>query len=172
MSRLVSTTEENDTEVRFRRRGKPLRGCVGIFRDTRYGMAGRVITYQAHPYECPTNYAALVASRCNVDVQDLRRVLPPHMWMPPDELEPSAKEDESNSYNHGAYPQRYKGYSVGKQDTWGWFQHLGTTEDRSHEAVVFTDWHQIFADLAGASGSSEQAALDSSPMESHRHPVT
>ena len=43
---VVTLFDENDTEVRLRRRGKPLRGCVGIFRDTRYGMAGRIITYQ------------------------------------------------------------------------------------------------------------------------------
>ena len=36
---------------------------------------------------------------------------------------------------------------------------MGTTADRAHEAVVFTDWHQIFADLAGAP-SGEQAGLD------------
>ena len=115
--------DENDTEVRLRRRGKPLRGCFAIFRDTRYGMAGRIITYQVHPWECATNYAALVAARCNVDVQDMRRVLPPELWMSPDELEVSGVEGESKSYNHGLYPQRYTDMSVGPQNTWACFQH-------------------------------------------------
>ena len=45
--------EAAEQEVRIRRRGKALRGCIGIFRDTRYGMAGRILTYQMHPWECP-----------------------------------------------------------------------------------------------------------------------
>ena len=106
---VVTLYDEADTELRVRRRGKPLRGCIGIFRDTRFGMAGRIITYQVHPWECSTNYAALVAMRCNVDVQDLRRVLPPTMWMPADELEPAGREEEGKTYTHGAYPQRFKG---------------------------------------------------------------
>ena len=77
---VVTLYDESDTEIRRRRRGKPLRGCVGIFRDTRFGMAGRIITYQVHPWECATNYAALIAARCNVDVQDLRRTLRPDLW--------------------------------------------------------------------------------------------
>ena len=148
---VVTLYGEDDSEVRFRRRGKPLRGCVGIFRETRYGMAGRVITYQVHPYECPTNYATIVASRCNVDVQDLRRVLPPEMWMSANEHEPAAIEEDGDSYNHGAYPQRYKQYSLGMRETWGWFKHMGTTAMREHEACIFTDWHKIFADLSETS---------------------
>ena len=54
-------------------------GCMAICRETRYGMAGRLITLQTHPYECPTKYAALIAMRCNIDVQDLRRVPPPKL---------------------------------------------------------------------------------------------
>jgi len=41
-------------------------------------MAGRIVTLQTHLCECPTNYAGLIAMRCNIDVQDLRRVL---LWM-------------------------------------------------------------------------------------------
>ena len=70
-----------------------------------------------------------MAARCNVDVHDMRRVLPPRLWIHPDELEPEAKEQDRITYNHGAYPQRYKGFSVGAQDTWGWFLHLNTTPD-------------------------------------------
>ena len=41
---------------------------------------------------------------------------------------------------------------------------MGTTADRAHEAVVFTDWHQIFAGLAGAP-SGEQGAPDQEIQE-------
>ena len=158
IAHVVTLYDEEDTELRKRRRGKPLRGCIGIFRDTRFGMAGRIITFQMHPWECSTNYAALVAMRCNVDVQDLRRVLPPTMWMPAEELEPAGQETEGETYTHGAYPQRYKGFSVGPQDTWGWFQNLCTTEHAAHEVVIFTDWHQEFCDLLDTSPTNSGAA--------------
>ena len=89
---VVTFCDLSGKQVRRRRMGKLLRGCVAVHRDTRWGMAGRVALYQLHPWECPTNYAMLVAMRCNVDVQDLRRTLPPHMWLPRSELEPEAAE--------------------------------------------------------------------------------
>ena len=85
--------------------------------------------------ECSTNYAALVALRSNLDVQDMRRVLPPLLWMPEADLEPAANEEEGESYNHGAYPQRIKEFSVGAQENWGWLRHLGTTEYCAHDIV-------------------------------------
>jgi len=145
---VVTLSDEDWNNVRRRRRGKALRGCMAIFRDTRFGMAGRILTFQLHPWECPSNYAALVAMRCNVDVQDMRRVLPPHLWMPDADLEPTAREAEGEAETHGAYPQRVHGCSVGRQDDWGWMQHLGTTDRYTHEVVAFTDWKQIFMDLS------------------------
>jgi hypothetical protein len=44
-------------------------------------MQGRVLHFQEHPFECQTNYAGLGAMRCNLDVQDLRRVLPEERWL-------------------------------------------------------------------------------------------
>lgn len=78
---VVTFVTEDWEEIRRRRGGKALRGCVGIFRETQYGMAGRILTYQLNSFECPTNYAALVAMRCNVDLQDMRRVLPPRLFL-------------------------------------------------------------------------------------------
>ena len=123
-------------------------------------MAGRIITFQMHPWETSTNYASLVAMRCNVDVQDMRRVLPPRLWMNPSELEPDAKEEDRNTYNHGAYPQRYSGFSVGAQDTWGWMRHLNTTAGREWDLVLFTDWHAIFRDLSGEDMTDSAADAD------------
>ena len=88
--------------------------------DTRYGMVGRVLTCQIHPWECPTNYATLVSARCNVDAQDMRRVVPPRLWLPAEELEPIVAEDDDVA--HGTCPQRLRCFSVGHQDTWGWMQ--------------------------------------------------
>ena len=96
---VVDFFTEDSTEVRRRRKGKPLRACLAIVRETQYGMAGRIITFQLHPWECPTAYAGLVSLRCNLDVQDLRRTLPPHMWMPSENLEPDDTE----------HPQRLRG---------------------------------------------------------------
>ena len=45
-------------------------------------MQGRLLTFQEHPFEVQTNYAGSCALRCNLDVQDLRRVLPEELWNP------------------------------------------------------------------------------------------
>ena len=72
-----------------------------------------------------TNYAALVCMRCNVDVQDLSRTLPPHMWLSEDELEPEEdpahRDDETM---HGLYHQRLRAFSQVPSADWGWMQHL------------------------------------------------
>jgi hypothetical protein len=43
---VVTLVDHADKEFRRRSRGKALRGCASIFRDTRFGMAGRVSTIQ------------------------------------------------------------------------------------------------------------------------------
>ena len=82
---------EDSIEARRRRKGKPLRACLAIVRETQHAMAGRIITFRQHPWERPTAYA--------LDVQDLRRTLPPHMRMPSESLEPGDTE----------YPPRIQG---------------------------------------------------------------
>ena len=61
---------------RRRRRGKPLRNALFVIKQCKYGMQGRLMMFQEHPFECPSNYAASVSLRYNFDVQDLRHVLP------------------------------------------------------------------------------------------------
>ena len=157
---VVSFATEDYVEVRRRRKGKPLRACLAIVRETQYGMAGRILTFQMHPWECSTSYAGMVALRCNLDVQDLRRTLSPRVWMPPEELEPEATEDQLEySYMHGAYPQRLKDFSLGPQENWGWFQHLGTTDQASQQFLSFQDWRQIFKMLAELEQPVNQAEL-------------
>ena len=63
-------------DVKGRRPGKQLRNIVHIVVEDEGGMFGRILTFQEHPFEGPTNYTGLVCVRCNLDLQDLRRVLP------------------------------------------------------------------------------------------------
>ena len=44
-------------------------------------MQGRVLHFPEHPIECQSNYAGVGSIRCNLDVQDLRRVLPEDGWL-------------------------------------------------------------------------------------------
>ncbi|CAK0895070.1 unnamed protein product, partial [Prorocentrum cordatum] len=163
---------EDSQECRLRTRGKALRGCIGIYRETDYGMAGRIAPIQLHPGETSTKYAAVVSARCNVDVQDMRRVLPPHLWMEASELEPPANEEDRKSYNHGLYPQRYADFSVGAREDWGWFQHLNTTSAEKWDPVVVTDWHEIFSELANLdclAVDSDSAARANLQRDLERH---
>ena len=143
---VVVLVTEGGTSVKRRRQGKPLRGCLAICRDTRYGMAGRILTFQIHPWECPSNYAALLSLRCNIDVQDLRRVPPPWVWMLPEELEAKVGEEEES--RHGAYPQRVRGFSTGPQPEWGWMKHLGTTEECRDLVLPTVNWHALLERLS------------------------
>ena len=83
-------------------------------------------------------------------VQDLRRTLPPHMWLPRTELEPEAAEESSDTYRHGAYPQRLRDWSLGSQPTWGWLQHLHCTDMRSTPPPENIDCASLLACLASS----------------------
>ena len=83
-----------------RRRGKALRNAIFAVKATRHGMQGRLLHFQEHPYECQTNYGGLAAMRCNLNVQDLRRVLSEKWWLEPGERMPH----------------------LGSRDEWGWMQ--------------------------------------------------
>ena len=41
--------DDDENEVSRRRNGKALRGPIFIYRDIRWGMAGRILTSQVHP---------------------------------------------------------------------------------------------------------------------------
>ncbi len=111
-------------------------------------MAGRIITHQTHPFGTITNYAALVAVRCNVDVQDMRRVLPPIFWMSEEELELNLPSRENNLEIHGAYPPRVKDCSLGAQENWGFFKYLATTELSTHQHTILNNWSSAFTHLS------------------------
>ena len=159
---VVVLTDWDGTPVKRRRQGKHLYGCMAICRETKYGMAGRLITLQTHPYECPTNYAALIAMRCNIDFQDLRRVPPPKLWMLPAEVEPEV--DLAQEARHVCYPQRLPQFSLGSQSTWGWMQHLATTPSANNWSDSKIDWLSRLQQLVvtaehGAADGEDLASL-------------
>ena len=72
---------------RVRRKGKALRPCIHIGSEAEadYGMQGRMRPFQLTPFECQTCYGGLVAGRHNLDLQDMRRVLDPALWLDADD---------------------------------------------------------------------------------------
>ena len=51
-----------------------MRNALFVVKQNKFGMQGRVLLFQEHPFECQSNYAGVAALRCNFDLQDLRRV--------------------------------------------------------------------------------------------------
>ena len=67
----------------------------------------------------------------------MRRALPPHIWLPPDDLEHDLKDGGEEATG---LPQRIKEFSIGRQKTWGWMDELGTTEHAEHTVLMTYDW--------------------------------
>ena len=161
---IVTVIDEDWNEIRRRRKGGHFRKVMSIFRDTHFGMLGRIITYQDHGFELSTNYCGPVAFRNNLDVQVVRRVLSPHLWMHEEDLNPYAKESESDNYNHGAYSQGTV-RALWTTGDWGWFQHLGITQARGkREIVALTDWHTVFAELVTTSPTTKVHTFEQREM--------
>ena len=68
---------------RVQRRGKPLPPMLRIATEEKadYGVQGRLRPVPLTPCETQTNYGGLVAARLSLDVQDMRRVLDPELWL-------------------------------------------------------------------------------------------
>ncbi|CAE7311896.1 unnamed protein product [Symbiodinium sp. CCMP2592] len=68
---------------RARRKGKPLRPVIhiGSAAEMEFGSAGKMRPIQLTPFEVQTCYGGTVAGRHNLDVQDMRRVLDPALWL-------------------------------------------------------------------------------------------
>ncbi len=81
-------------------------------------MKGRIYTFQDHPYEGPTNYVGLTCLRCNLDVQDLRRVLV--------------------DFASASLP------SAGPKDNWSWMSVDAPTSDFDFESC---DWPKVCDEL-------------------------
>ena len=85
---ILETGDANEEHWKQRRRGKPLRNVMFVVKETGHGMQGRILHFQEHPFECLSNYGGIASMRCNLDVQDLRRVLPAEHWMATDDVMP------------------------------------------------------------------------------------
>ena len=72
---------------RVRRKGKSLRPCLYIAgeEEADYGMEGRLRPIQLSPFECQTSYGGTVSGRQNLDLQDMRRVVNPSLWLDADD---------------------------------------------------------------------------------------
>ena len=72
---------------RVRRKGKALRPClhIGGEEEGLYGMEGRLRPIQLSPFECQTCYGGTVSGRHNLDLQDMRRVVSPSLWLDADD---------------------------------------------------------------------------------------
>ena len=73
---------------RRRRRGKALRNALFVVTAKEFGMQGRILHVQQHPFECVTNYAGATAFRSTLGVQGLRRVNNEESWLGADECLP------------------------------------------------------------------------------------
>ena len=85
---------------RVRRKGKALRPSIHIGSEAEadYGMQGRMRPIQLTPFECQTCYGGLVAGRHNLDLQDMRRVLDPALWLDSEEHLPHVGFTDSLGY--------------------------------------------------------------------------
>ena len=70
-------------DCRARRKGKFLRPVIhiGSAAEVEFGSGGRIRPIQLTPFEVQSSYGGTVAGRHNLDVQDMRRVLDPALWL-------------------------------------------------------------------------------------------
>ena len=66
---------------------------------------------QLTPFECQTCYGGLVAGRHNLDLQDMRRVLDPALWLDSDDHLPHVGFTDGLGYMAG-YEWNGKAYDV------------------------------------------------------------
>ena len=74
-------------------RSRRFRAC-GVVAQTQ----GRMRPIQLTPFECQTCYGGLVAGRHNLDLQDMRRVLDPALWLDSEEHLPHVGFTDSLGY--------------------------------------------------------------------------
>ena len=53
--------------------------------EAAHGMEGRLRPIQLSPFECQTCYGGTVSRRHNLDLQNMRRVVSPHLWLDHDD---------------------------------------------------------------------------------------
>ena len=118
--------------TRIRYKGKRLRNVFEVEDNQDTPMFGRVSTWQRNPNEGQTNYTALACLRCNLDVQDLRRIIPRLTAKDPVLVErlPSIGEQR-----------------LSPAPNWGWMNATPQLESSITHTPV-TDWPGLFAKLS------------------------
>ena len=163
--------------VSFRRRGKALRNALVIVGHAKHGTQGRILPLQEHPFEVQTNYAAASALRCNFDVQDLRRVLPVHLWKPEGLRLPSLPIDEARDKEMG-YMGLYEWDAEEFVE-----REPGRTAGQPREPVMWCDelareeWREQFLEALRSGGHIPEGphladceCVMCEPRQPHRHP--
>ena len=103
----------------------------------KFGTQGQVLLFQKHPFECQSNYDGLGALRCNLDMQDLRRVFPETDWL----------DDELPHFGHRP---EYGYMNTYEWDGENWVQRRADSECELDEAsarwnndVPVADWRKV-----------------------------
>ena len=150
---ILETGDATEEHWRKRRRGKPLRNALFVVKATDHGMQGRILHFQEHPFEGPSNYGGVSAMRCNLDVQDLRRVLTEDRWMQADDLMPHIGDRPDWGYmnfyewNGSSYERRLaEGASLEGEDPLIW---PDTTWSQD-------EWRSIFLSLLEENASEAE----------------
>jgi hypothetical protein len=91
---MVVLTED----CKCRRKGKSLRNILLVIKQNSFGMQGRIMPFQQTPFEVQSNYGGIVTGRNNLDVQDMRRVLDPEVWLQEGETLPHLGQKPSFGY--------------------------------------------------------------------------
>ena len=135
-----------------RRQGKPLRNAIFVVKESEHGLQGRLLHFQEHPFECQTNYAGLGALRCNLDVQDLRRVLDEPYWRNHGEAMPHIGDRPEwgymNVYEWNGH--RYEGRVPEDVEV-----NQATPAEFWCSAWRHDGWRKLFLDLLASDGSGE-----------------
>ena len=136
-----------------RRQGKYLRNALFVVKQSEYGMQGRILGFQDHPFECLSNHGAAAVMRSNLDVQDLRRVLPEEHWLHDEEELPSLGPRPEWGYmqqyewDGKAYVPRHRTQTP-REEAFGWNDNMRPEEWR--KLLLELMEHRLSSDLPDA----------------------
>ena len=132
---MVVLTED----FRLRRKGKPLRNYLMILKGNSFGMQGRLLPFQKTPFEVLSNFGGTTTWRSNLDLQDMRRVLPESMWLPEGETLPHLG-DQPDWGHMNKYEWTGEAYEE-KPNLEGQDPHMWT------DFVTASEWREMLLDL-------------------------
>ena len=117
-------------------------------------MQGRTLPFQQTPFEVQSNYGGIVTGRHNLDVQDMRRVLDPEVWLQEGETLPHIGGKPSFGYM-GQYEWTGEGYEarpdLGSGPPHAWHDDL----------ISHTEWREMLLELHAAMNAANEKLLAS-----------